>query len=53
MFKSFFLKVLFILFSLTLTFCSENAEYELQDFRNKSFEEGIQLAIDGYPGCRL
>ena len=24
-----------------------------EDFRSKNFEEGIQLAIDGYPGCRL
>ena len=23
------------------------------DFRSVNFEEGIQLAIDGYPGCRL
>ena len=23
------------------------------DFRSENFEEGIQLAIDGYPGCRL
>ena len=24
-----------------------------KDFRSKTFEEGIKLAIDGYPGCRL
>ena len=24
-----------------------------KDFRSKNFEEGIQLAINGYPGCRL
>ena len=24
-----------------------------KEFRSKTFEEGIKLAIDGYPGCRL
>ena len=27
--------------------------YRGENFRSKNFEEGVKLAIDTYPGCRL